>query len=102
MTGSPNTTKASLTVCRVEISYDPMDTKTITIRYQGMEPFTAGPVKIDAFCDKTPTLPKSMNPKEAEVSRLLAALEKQSEQSRQRWADAITFGGYRRDGGRNV
>lgn len=95
-------TKPSLIGCRVEISYDPMDSKTITVKYQGVEPFTAEPVKIGSFCDKTPALPESMNPKDAEVSRMLEALEKQHNQSRQRRADAISFGGYRKDGGSNV
>ena len=95
-------TKPSLIGCRVEISYDPMDSKTITVKYQGVEPFTAEPVKIGSFCDKTPALPESMNPKIAEASRMLEALEKQHNQFCQRRADAISFGGYRKDGGSNV
>lgn len=79
-----------------------MDSKTITVKYQGVEPFTAEPVKIGSFCDKTPALPESMNPKDAEASRMLEALEKQHNQSCQRRADAISFGGYRKDGGSNV
>lgn len=95
-------TKPSLIGCRVEISYDPVAAETITVRYHGTEPFTAKPVKIGAFCDKTPALPEVMTPKEAEASRMLNALEKQHEQSRQRRADAISFGSYRKDGGSNV
>lgn len=95
-------TKPSLIGCRVEISYDPMNTKIITIQYQGVEPFTAEPVKIGSFCDKTPALPESMTPKEAEASRMLEALEKQHKQTHQRRADAISFCGYRKGGGSNV
>lgn len=95
-------TKPSLIGCRVEISYDPMAAETITIRYHGTEPFTAEPVKIGAFCDKTPALPESMMPKEAEASRMLNALAKQHAQSCQRRADAISFGSYRKDGSSNV
>lgn len=95
-------TKPSLIGCRVEISYDPMAAETITIRYHGTEPFTAEPVKIGAFCDKTPSLPESMMPKEAEASRMLNALAKQHAQSCQRRADAISFGSYRKDGSSNV
>ncbi|MFR2774235.1 MAG: AAA family ATPase [Anaerostipes sp.] len=50
--------------------YDPMDSKTITVKYQGVEPFTAEPVKIVSFCDKTLALPESMNPKDVEASRI--------------------------------
>lgn len=95
-------TKPSLIGCRVEISYDPMAAETITIRYHGTETFTAEPVKIGAFCDKTPALPESMMPKEAEASRMLNALAKQHAQSCQRRADAISFGSYRKDGSSNV
>ena len=44
----------------------------------------------------------SMQPKEAESSRLLDALEKKQAQSMQRRADAISFGSYRKDGGDHV
>lgn len=100
--GQKYETKPSLIGCRVEIAYDPMDAKTITVNYQGTEPFTAEPVKIGPFCDKSPALPESMTPKETEVSRMLNALEKKHEQSCQRRADAISFGSYRKDGGSNV
>ena len=43
-----------------------------------------------------------MQPKEAESSRLLDALEKKQAQSMQRRADAISFGSYRKDGGDHV
>lgn len=56
----------------------------LTVSYHGMEPFTARPLKIGAFCDKNPALPVSMQPKEAESSRLLDALEKKQAQSMQR------------------
>lgn len=95
-------TKPSLIGCRVEISYDPMAPETITIQYSGIEPFTAEPVKIGPFCDKTPALPLSMQEKEADTSRMLAVLEQKHTQTRQRMADAISFGEYRKDGGGHV
>jgi transposase InsO family protein len=95
-------TKASLIGCRVEIAYDPMSPDTITIRCPGVEPFTAQPVKIGAFCDKTPALPLSMQTEEAESSRFLSALERKHEKSVNQRADAISFGRYRKDGGSNV
>ena len=95
-------TKPSLVGFKVEISYDPSAPETITVHYPGMEPFTAQPVKIGAFCDKNPALPASMQETVPESSRFLNVLEKKQEQSRSRMADAISFGQFRKDGGGNV
>ena len=95
-------TKPSLVGFKVEISYDPSAPETITVHYPGMEPFTAHPVKIGAFCDKNPSLPVSMQETVPESSRFLNVLEKKQEQSRSRMADAISFGRFRKDGGGNV
>lgn len=95
-------TRPSLIGCRVGIAYDPCASETVTISYAGMEPFKAEPLKIGSFCDKTPALPESMQPVQAESSRLLAALEKCREESASRRADAISFGIYRKEGGPDV
>lgn len=95
-------TRPALIGCTVGIAYDPMVPEILTITYHGMEPFTAHPLKIGAFCDKNPSLPVSMQPKEAESSRLLDALEKKQAQSMQRRADVISFSSYRKDGGDHV
>lgn len=95
-------TRPSLIGFKVEISYDPMAPETLTVSYPGMEPFTARPVKIGAFCNKSPALPISMQETEPENSRMLAVLEKKREQSRKKMADAISFGQFRKDGGANV
>lgn len=95
-------TKPCLIGCKVEIAYDPMAPETIMVHYSGMEPFPAMPVKIGAFCDKTPALPQSMQASETECSRFLSALERKHELSNQQKADAIFFGGYRKDGGSHV
>ena len=81
-------TRPALIGCTVGIAYDPMVPEILTVSYHGMEPFTARPLKIGAFCDKNPSLPVSMQPKEAESSRLLDALKKKQAQSMQRRADA--------------
>lgn len=95
-------TRPALIGFKVEISYDPSAPETITVYYPGMEPFTAEPLKIGAFCDKTPALPASMLESEPESSRLLSALEKKQALSHSRMADAISFGQFRKDGGSNV
>lgn len=95
-------TRPALIGFKVEISYDPSAPETITVLYPGMEPFTAEPLKISAFCDKNPALPASMLESEPESSRLLSALEKKQALSHSRMADAISFGQFRKDGGSNV
>lgn len=95
-------TKPSLIGFQVEIAYDPSAPETITVHYPGMEPFTAQPLKISAFCDKAPALPVSMQETEPESSRFLEVLEKKQEQSRSRMADAISFSRFRKDGGSDV
>lgn len=67
-------TRPALIGYTVGIAYDPMVPEILTVSYHGMEPFTAHPLKIGAFCDKNPSLPVSMQPKEAGFSRLLEAL----------------------------
>ena len=100
--GKKYETRASLIGCTVEIAYDPSSPETITVRYKDMEAFTAQPVKMGAFCDKAPAIPESMQEKEAGSSRFLDALEKKHAESMTRKADAISFGGYRKDGGSHV
>lgn len=95
-------TKPSLIGFKVEISYDPAAPETITVKYPGTEPFTAKPLEMKAFCDKNPALPVSMQETKPESSRMLNVLEKKSAASRQRMANAISFGQYRKDGGGNV
>ena len=95
-------TKTSLIGCTVSIAYDPGSPETITVSYRGMEPFTAQPLKIGEFCDKTPAIPESMLPAKAQTSRLLDALEKSHENSQRDLANAISFGNYRKEGSGHV
>ena len=95
-------TKPSLIGFQVKIAYDPCAPQIITVCYPGMEPFTAQPLKIGAFCEKSPALPVSMQETIPENSRFLTALEKKQEQSYRQMADAISFGQFRKGGGSNV
>ena len=56
--------------------------------------FTAKPLDIGSYCDKTPALPLSMQEAEAKTSRLLDALEKRRNENRQMKTDAISFSSY--------
>ena len=86
--------KPSLIGCKVNISYDPAALGIITVSYPGVEAFTAKPLDIGSYCDKTPTLPLSMQEAEAKTSRLLDALEKRRNENRQMKTDAISFSSY--------
>ena len=90
-------TKPSLIGHTVEISYDPAAPEQITISYQGMEPFTAVPLKIGPYCDKRPTLPASMQEQTPTTSRFLDALEVRHKQTQQQMANAISFAAYRKE-----
>lgn len=87
--------------CKVAISYDPMDTETVTVIYEGMAPITAKRVRIGAFADKKPTLPVGMT-KKPETSRFLDALEKKYNEEHRMMADALSFGDYGKAGEGNV
>ena len=95
--GKQYETKASLIGFTVEIAYDPTSPEIITVRYPGIEPFKAAPLKIGEYCDQKPALPASMLAVEPETSRFLDALEKKHAEAAKRRADAISFGAYRKE-----
>ena len=59
--------------------------------------FTAMPVVIGPYCDKSPALPASMQEQTPTTSRFLDTLEKRHEQNRRQMADAISFAAYRKE-----
>jgi hypothetical protein len=89
---------ASLIGATVDIHYDPLDVSTITIHYPGIEPFPAKPLRIGAYCDKTPEIPSSMLATEPERSRFLEGLEKRFQITQKQRANAISFGEFRKGG----
>lgn len=95
--GNRYETKTSLIGFTVEIAYDPLSPEIITVNYPGIEPFRAKPLKIGEYCDRKPALPVSMQSEEPETSRFLDALEKQHAETKKRRADAISFGGYKKE-----
>lgn len=70
------------------------------MRYPGILPFTASPVKIGPYCDRKPSLPACMLPPEVKTSRMLYALEKKHEEYKERMADKIIEKVYVYGGGR--
>lgn len=86
----------------VEVSYDPMNTETVMVYYQDMEPIAAHRVKIGAFADKKPPVPVAMTNQMPESSRLLDALEKKYREDHEIMANALSFGDYGKAGERHV
>ncbi|MDE7431135.1 MAG: DDE-type integrase/transposase/recombinase [Lachnospiraceae bacterium] len=93
---------AALANAEVEIAYDPMNTDTVKVLYHDMEPIMAHKVRIDAFCDKVPSVPIGMTDKVPETSRFLDALEKKYKEDHKLMANALSFGEYGKAGGQNV
>ncbi len=88
-------TSVALIGAEVEISYDPMETETLTVSYPGIPSFTAHPLQIGEFCAQKPEIPASMLPIEPETSRFLAALQRKHEAKKQHNTDAISFSAFR-------
>ncbi len=87
----------SLVGHKVEISYDPMDCRTITVKAQYMEPFTASPRIVGEFCLPPEKIPDTLLPLKPESSRFLKGLESKRKKTAQLKADAISFGNYRKE-----
>ena len=83
---------------KVEISYDPLNISTITVRYGKMDAILAHPVKIGAFASKTPERPVGMTNQLPETSRFLDALEKKYRESHRQTAQALSFADYGKAG----
>ena len=88
----------ALAGAEVEILYDPLHTAEIEVRYQGIAPIKAKPVRIGAFADKKPVVPVGMTDQIPKSSRLLDALEKKYKENHRLFADAISFAGYGKEG----
>ena len=90
-------TKVQLIGHTVEISYDPASPEVVTVSAPGIEAFQAVPLKIGSYCDVRTPLPASMQAEEPETSRFLDALEQKHAVTAKHYADAISFGSYRKE-----
>lgn len=85
---------SALAGLEVEISYDPLNTETVTVGYGKMDKIQAHPVRIKAFADKEVPRPAGMTDMLPETSRFLDALEKRYKEDHKLKADALSFGEY--------
>lgn len=74
----------------------PMSPETITVACEGTAPIIARPLAIPEYCDRSPSVPASMQEKEPETSRFLDALKKKARTSRQQRMEAISFSDIRK------
>ena len=95
-------TRPELIGHRVSIAYDPSSPEILTVSYPGYGSFTARPLRIGSYCDRSPSLPVSMQEQRPTTSRFLDALEIQHRKNREQLADAISFAGYRKEADGNV
>lgn len=89
---------SALAGLEVEISYDPLDKGTVTVRFGKMEKIEAHPVRIGAYAAKTAARPAGMTDMLPETSRFLDALEKRYRKDHGLMADALSFGAYGKAG----
>ena len=89
---------AALAGLKVEISYDPLNTETIKVRYGKMDEIDAHPVRIGSHADKNPERPIGLTRELPETSRFLDALEKKYKEDHKLRANALSFKDYGKAG----
>ncbi len=93
---------SSLANLKVEVSYDPLNLETVSVRYGKMDEMKAHPIRIGAYADKKTERPAGLTDRLPETSRFLDALEKKYRKDHQLMADAISFADYGKGGGGDV
>ena len=91
---------ASLANLKVEVSYDPLNMETVTVRYGKMDSLQAHPIRIGAYADKKPERPVGLTNELPDTSRFLDALEKKYKEEHRIQARALSFADYGKEGDR--
>ncbi len=76
---------------RVDVVFDPADTRQLTIEYEGHPPWTAEQLVIGEKTGPKLTLPPHLQPQPATSSRLLAAAEKQNDERKKKQTPAVAY-----------
>lgn len=77
--------------CKVEVIYDPADTRELTIEYPGHAPRQAHQLVIGDRTGPRPKLPEHLAPMKAETSRLLRGATKKHGERRIRQLPAVSY-----------
>lgn len=88
--------------CKVDVIYDPADTRELSIEYEGYASWKAKQLVIGEHAGKRPDLPEHLQPKQAEASRLLKAAKEQNDKRKESTAPAVSYRNVRKAGESNV
>lgn len=77
--------------CKVEVIYDPADTTTLTIEYEGYSPWQAKELVIGERAGKRPQMPKEHGKITADSSRLLDAAALRNNERKEQVAHAVSY-----------
>lgn len=77
--------------CKVEVTYDPVDTTELTINYPGHEPFKVKKLIIGESVGKRPKLPEHLGIKPAASSRLLSAASRKNKERKEIQSSAVSY-----------
>jgi transposase InsO family protein len=83
---------------KIDVIYDPADTSTLTIEYEGHQVVKAKPLVIGELSGKRPKLPEHLLPKPAESSRLLNAAAKKNQERKENQPPAVSYRTVRKEG----
>lgn len=83
---------------RVDVIFDPADTRLVTIEHDNHPPFTAKELIIGEFTGKKPKRPAHMTPVPASESRLLAAASIRNQKRKEQVHSAISYRVKEKDG----
>jgi len=87
---------------KIDVIYDPADTSTLTIEYEGHQVVKAKPLVIGELSGKRPKLPEHLLPKPAESSRLLNAAAKKNQERKENQPPAVSYRKVRKECGDSV
>lgn len=77
--------------CTVDVTYDPADTRELTIEYEGHAPWPVKELVIGERAGKRPPLPEHLQKQSTDSSRLLKAAEEQSLKRQEQQVPAVSY-----------
>ncbi|HML32201.1 DDE-type integrase/transposase/recombinase [Sporomusa sphaeroides] len=88
--------------CKVDVIYDPADTRELTIEYKGHTPWTVKKLIIGERTGTRPKLPEHLELKPANSSRLLSGAARQSGKRKEQQAPAVSYRTVHKEAERSV
>lgn len=82
----------------VNVIYDPLDTRELTIEYENHPAFRVKPLEIGERAGKRPTLPQHLTPLTPEHSRLLNASKSQQKDRLEKSRQVVSYRSFKKEG----